>query len=102
MAFASSLPLLRYISRLVYLVMLCRLAPHLSRDLNLLLFAFSVPCSSTCSTTKFGGHYNDADMLLAGNDCITLDEARTQMSVWSTMVRLEPRLSRRSCLLNVL
>eukprot|EP00036_Acanthoecidae_sp_10tr_P014341 CAMPEP_0206294606 /NCGR_PEP_ID=MMETSP0106_2-20121207/4745_1 /ASSEMBLY_ACC=CAM_ASM_000206 /TAXON_ID=81532 /ORGANISM="Acanthoeca-like sp., Strain 10tr" /LENGTH=538 /DNA_ID=CAMNT_0053725249 /DNA_START=20 /DNA_END=1634 /DNA_ORIENTATION=+ len=32
-----------------------------------------------------GGHWNDADMLLAGNDCITDDEARTQLSVWSIL-----------------
>jgi len=29
------------------------------------------------------GHWNDPDMLLIGNDCITDDEARTQMAIWS-------------------
>eukprot|EP00054_Salpingoeca_dolichothecata_P008738 m.49531 g.49531 ORF g.49531 m.49531 type:complete len:513 (+) comp17928_c0_seq1:21-1559(+) len=29
------------------------------------------------------GHWNDPDMLLIGNDCITEDEARTQMAMWS-------------------
>eukprot|EP00049_Salpingoeca_infusionum_P009158 m.151714 g.151714 ORF g.151714 m.151714 type:complete len:499 (+) comp14257_c0_seq1:116-1612(+) len=29
------------------------------------------------------GHWNDMDMLLIGNDCITDDEARTQMAIWS-------------------
>lgn len=29
------------------------------------------------------GHWNDADMLLIGNDCISDDEARTQLSIWS-------------------
>ncbi len=28
------------------------------------------------------GHWNDPDMLLIGNDCITDDEARTQMAIW--------------------
>lgn len=31
----------------------------------------------------FGGHWHDPDMLLIGNDCITDDEARTQMAIWS-------------------
>lgn len=35
------------------------------------------------STIAGGGHWNDADMLLIGNDCITDDEARTQMAIWS-------------------
>eukprot|EP01064_Diplonema_japonicum_P030727 TRINITY_DN529_c0_g5_i1.p1 TRINITY_DN529_c0_g5~~TRINITY_DN529_c0_g5_i1.p1 ORF type:complete len:412 (+),score=113.06 TRINITY_DN529_c0_g5_i1:50-1237(+) len=29
------------------------------------------------------GHWNDPDMLLIGNTCITEDEARTQMAIWS-------------------
>jgi len=29
------------------------------------------------------GHWNDPDMLLIGNDCISDDEARTQMAIWS-------------------
>ncbi|EGD81210.1 hypothetical protein PTSG_13159 [Salpingoeca rosetta] len=29
------------------------------------------------------GHWNDPDMLLIGNDCITDDQARTQMAIWS-------------------
>eukprot|EP01061_Rhynchopus_euleeides_P035119 TRINITY_DN59185_c0_g1_i1.p1 TRINITY_DN59185_c0_g1~~TRINITY_DN59185_c0_g1_i1.p1 ORF type:complete len:412 (+),score=155.12 TRINITY_DN59185_c0_g1_i1:139-1236(+) len=29
------------------------------------------------------GHWNDPDMLLIGNDCITVDEAKTQMAIWS-------------------
>ena len=29
------------------------------------------------------GHWNDPDMLLVGNDCITDDEAETQMAMWS-------------------
>ena len=29
------------------------------------------------------GYWHDADMLLAGNDCVTDDEARTQMAIWS-------------------
>eukprot|EP01060_Flectonema_neradi_P032033 TRINITY_DN501_c0_g1_i1.p1 TRINITY_DN501_c0_g1~~TRINITY_DN501_c0_g1_i1.p1 ORF type:complete len:412 (+),score=97.42 TRINITY_DN501_c0_g1_i1:71-1237(+) len=29
------------------------------------------------------GAWNDPDMLLIGNDCITADEARTQMALWS-------------------
>ena len=29
------------------------------------------------------GHWNDPDMLLIGNGCITDDEARTQMALWS-------------------
>lgn len=29
------------------------------------------------------GHWNDPDMLIAGNDCITDDEARTQFGIWS-------------------
>eukprot|EP00013_Stygamoeba_regulata_P010039 CAMPEP_0177676140 /NCGR_PEP_ID=MMETSP0447-20121125/27613_1 /TAXON_ID=0 /ORGANISM="Stygamoeba regulata, Strain BSH-02190019" /LENGTH=360 /DNA_ID=CAMNT_0019184649 /DNA_START=236 /DNA_END=1318 /DNA_ORIENTATION=+ len=34
--------------------------------------------------TKVGapGHWNDPDMLLIGNSCISDDEARTQMAVW--------------------
>jgi len=31
------------------------------------------------------GHWNDPDMLLIGNDCITDDEARTQMAIWSIL-----------------
>ena len=35
-------------------------------------------------TTYAGpGHWNDPDMLLIGNDCITDAEARTQMAIWS-------------------
>jgi len=30
-----------------------------------------------------GSHVHDPDMLLIGNDCITDDEARTQMAIWS-------------------
>ena len=29
------------------------------------------------------GHWHDADMLLIGNGCITLEEERTQMAIWS-------------------
>merc|ERR1712048_972192 len=29
------------------------------------------------------GHWHDMDMLLIGNDCVTLDEQRTQMAIWS-------------------
>lgn len=29
------------------------------------------------------GYWHDADMLLVGNDCITDDEARTQMAIWA-------------------
>ena len=29
------------------------------------------------------GHWNDPDMLLAGNDCVTDLEAQTQMAIWS-------------------
>ena len=29
------------------------------------------------------GHWHDADMLLIGNGCITEDEERTQMAIWS-------------------
>mmetsp|Transcript_16239 Transcript_16239/g.48275 ORF Transcript_16239/g.48275 Transcript_16239/m.48275 type:complete len:346 (+) Transcript_16239:1-1038(+) len=29
------------------------------------------------------GHWNDADMLLVGNDCVTDLEAETQMAIWS-------------------
>eukprot|EP00756_Hemistasia_phaeocysticola_P021628 Hpha_TRINITY_DN15785_c1_g1::TRINITY_DN15785_c1_g1_i6::g.39399::m.39399/K01204/NAGA; alpha-N-acetylgalactosaminidase len=29
------------------------------------------------------GHWHDPDMLLIGNDCITDDEARSQMALWS-------------------
>jgi len=28
------------------------------------------------------GHWHDMDMLLIGNDCVTLDEQRTQMAIW--------------------
>ncbi len=28
------------------------------------------------------GHWHDPDMLLVGNNCITEDEARTQMAIW--------------------
>lgn len=31
------------------------------------------------------GHWNDPDMLLAGNDCITDFEAETQMAVWAVV-----------------
>eukprot|EP01116_Phalansterium_solitarium_P006573 TRINITY_DN188_c0_g1_i1.p1 TRINITY_DN188_c0_g1~~TRINITY_DN188_c0_g1_i1.p1 ORF type:complete len:422 (+),score=159.08 TRINITY_DN188_c0_g1_i1:105-1370(+) len=31
----------------------------------------------------YGGHFNDPDQLLIGNTCITDDEARTQMAIWS-------------------
>ena len=31
------------------------------------------------------GHWNDPDMLLIGNTCITADEARTQMAIWSVV-----------------
>jgi len=29
------------------------------------------------------GHWHDMDMLLIGNDCVTIDEQRTQMAIWS-------------------
>merc|ERR1712048_249414 len=29
------------------------------------------------------GHWHDMDMLLIGNDCVTLDEQKTQMAIWS-------------------
>merc|ERR1712063_88886 len=29
------------------------------------------------------GHWPDMDMLLIGNDCVTIDEQRTQMAIWS-------------------
>ena len=29
------------------------------------------------------GHFNDMDMLLGGNDCISIDEAKTQLAIWS-------------------
>jgi hypothetical protein len=29
------------------------------------------------------GHWHDADMLLIGNNCISTDEERTQMAIWS-------------------
>jgi|EP00945_MAST-04E_sp_MAST-4E-sp1_P003949 hypothetical protein len=29
------------------------------------------------------GHWNDPDMLIVGNDCITLVEGETQMAIWS-------------------
>jgi len=29
------------------------------------------------------GHWHDMDMLLVGNDCLTIDEQRTQMAIWS-------------------
>lgn len=35
------------------------------------------------ATGPYGGHFNDPDMLLIGNTCISDDEARTQMSIWS-------------------
>jgi hypothetical protein len=28
------------------------------------------------------GHWHDPDMLLIGNECITLDEEKTQMAIW--------------------
>eukprot|EP00048_Salpingoeca_helianthica_P014860 m.223921 g.223921 ORF g.223921 m.223921 type:complete len:494 (-) comp16352_c0_seq1:183-1664(-) len=31
------------------------------------------------------GHFNDPDMLLVGNNCISDDEARTQMAIWSIL-----------------
>lgn len=31
------------------------------------------------------GHWNDMDMLLVGEDCITHDEARIQMAIWAIM-----------------
>lgn len=31
------------------------------------------------------GHWHDADMLLIGNKCITEDEERTQMAIWSVI-----------------
>jgi len=29
------------------------------------------------------GHWHDMDMLLIGNDCVTTDEQKTQMAIWS-------------------
>lgn len=29
------------------------------------------------------GHWHDPDMLLIGNGCVTPDEERTQMAIWS-------------------
>lgn len=29
------------------------------------------------------GHWHDMDMLLIGNDCITIEEQKTQMAIWS-------------------
>lgn len=29
------------------------------------------------------GHWHDPDMLLIGNDCLSIDEQRTQMAIWS-------------------
>ena len=29
------------------------------------------------------GHWHDADMLLIGNGCITLEEEQTQMAIWA-------------------
>merc|ERR1712226_543715 len=29
------------------------------------------------------GHWHDMDMLLIGNDCVTIDEQRTQMAIWA-------------------
>eukprot|EP01059_Diplonema_ambulator_P032224 TRINITY_DN621_c0_g2_i2.p1 TRINITY_DN621_c0_g2~~TRINITY_DN621_c0_g2_i2.p1 ORF type:complete len:397 (+),score=118.11 TRINITY_DN621_c0_g2_i2:48-1238(+) len=38
---------------------------------------------STLQKYAAPGHWNDPDMLLIGNTCITEDEARTQMAIWS-------------------
>jgi len=29
------------------------------------------------------GHWHDMDMLLVGNDCVTIEEQKTQMAIWS-------------------
>merc|ERR1719201_2456435 len=29
------------------------------------------------------GHWHDMDMLLIGNDCITIEEQKTQMAIWA-------------------
>lgn len=31
------------------------------------------------------GHWNDPDMLLIGNNCITVEEEKTQMAIWSVV-----------------
>mmetsp|Transcript_9561 Transcript_9561/g.18025 ORF Transcript_9561/g.18025 Transcript_9561/m.18025 type:complete len:464 (-) Transcript_9561:2715-4106(-) len=37
--------------------------------------------------SKFAGpgHWNDMDMLLVGNDCITYEQSKIQMAIWSIM-----------------
>ena len=32
-----------------------------------------------------GGHWNDMDMLLLGNECVSDDEGSTQLAIWSIM-----------------
>lgn len=35
------------------------------------------------ATVAGPGHFNDPDMLLIGNGCLTVDEEKTQMALWS-------------------
>ena len=41
--------------------------------------------SKFLATVAGPGHWNDMDMLLVGETCITHDEARIQMAIWSIM-----------------
>ena len=40
------------------------------------------------------GHWHDMDMLLIGNNCVSIEEEHTQMAIWAISVRLllQPRI----------